>query len=62
LGALSILVYLNQNALSLKAYSVDDGGLLVMPLLNLFTLAVGLLIGRGLGRLTWHLRRSASAS
>ena len=62
LGALPILVYLNRNALSPEAYSVDDGELLVMPLLNLSTLAVGVLIGRGLGRLTWHLRRSASAS
>ena len=60
LGALPILAYLNQNALSLRAYSIDDGGLLVMPLLNLFTVAVGVLIGRGLGRLTWHLRRRVS--
>jgi hypothetical protein len=60
LGALPILVYLNQNALSLRAHSLDQGGVIVMPLLNLFTVAVAILVGRGLGRLAWHLRRSGS--
>ncbi len=60
LCAVPIIVYLNQNALSLKAYSIDDGGALVLPLLNVFTLAVCVLVGRGLGRLAWRLRRSIS--
>jgi hypothetical protein len=51
LCSLPLLAYLNQNAFTPRAYSVDEGGLVLLPLLNLLILAVSVLLGRTAGRL-----------